>query len=437
MSLRGNTIGIVEDDPIIGESLALSLSLEGCHVRWWKSGAEALSELPYSSVNAVICDIRLPDMDGSVVFKQTRHQRRSTPFLFMTAYGSIEQAVELVKQGAIDYLAKPFDIQEFLDKLDDLLAEDSSYSTEPVLGQSTEIVHIEAFLRRIVHTDLPVLFYGETGGGKEVCARFLHSLRTEDSAPFMALNCAAIPPELLERELLGSENGGDGGVIHRGYAERAMGGTLFLDEVDELPMALQAKLLRFIEDNAFYRIGGQDLVPMQCRIMCATLADLQEKVDAGRFRKDLFFRINSASVLVPPLRERSDDILWLSDLFLQQQMRDGRRRQLTPAAQQSLLDHLWPGNVRELRNRVIRAAAVAADLWIGPEDLFPDNPSPAAGQLGIQSLARTRQLAEQKQIEFALQSKNGRINEAARALGISRTTMWEKMVKYGIDGADV
>ncbi len=435
MSLRGSTIGLIEDDLIMGESLVLGLTLEGCDVRWWKTGAEALSELPYSNASAVVCDIRLPDMEGSAVFRRARFQRRATPFLFMTAYGSVEQAVELLKEGAGDYLTKPFDMEVFLDKLDSLLGSDADDTDDFVLGPSKQIRATEEFLKQIARTAMPVLFQGETGVGKEVCARYLHSLSEDGKAPFMALNCAAIPPDLLERELLGAEEIGEDGAprIHRGYAERAADGTLFLDEVDELPLGLQAKLLRFIEDNAFYRLGGQELIPMRCRIMCATLADLEEKISLGTFRRDLYFRISSAPVRVIALRDRPDDILWLADRFLVEQPGDERIKQLTPAAQQALLDHDWLGNVRELKNRIARGAAVAADLWISASDLFPDKSQRQPRERSIQPLSQIREDAEKKQIEFALKSKRGRISDAAKALGISRTTMWEKMMKYGIE----
>jgi DNA-binding NtrC family response regulator len=243
-----------------------------------------------------------------------------------------------------------------------------------VLGVSPGMQEVEGLLRRVARLTAPVLITGETGSGKEVCARFLHGIGARAAGPFMAVNCAAIPKDLMESELFGHERGAFTGASsrHRGYAERAGIGTLFLDEIGDLDLKLQAKLLRLIEDRTFHRIGGEEGVPFKARLVCATNADLEVRTKAGLFREDLFYRVNVLSVSVPPLRSRADDIEWLANRFFDEftTAQDTKLRGLSALAAEALHDHRWPGNVRELRNRVERAVALALGQWIMPADLF-------------------------------------------------------------------
>jgi DNA-binding NtrC family response regulator len=312
MSLEAPQIALIEDDPIMGESLCQCLELEGYRVAWWRSGEEALTGLHAAAHDLVICDIRLPDISGEDVFRRMADVAESPPFLFMTAFGHIDQAVALIRAGAADYVTKPFEIPALLARAKALMARRAPASAG-VLGISAAMRAVEVLLRRIARHPSPVLFAGETGVGKEVCARFLHSISPAAREPFMAVNCAAIPDHLLETEVFGHEKGAFTGANarHLGYAERARQGVLFLDEVGELPLPLQAKLLRLIDDRGFHRVGGEASVPFRARVVCATNRDLAAAVAAGRFREDLFYRINVVTIDLPPLRSRCEDISWL------------------------------------------------------------------------------------------------------------------------------
>jgi DNA-binding NtrC family response regulator len=320
MSLENRTLGLIEDDPIMGESLVQRLRLEGANVRWWRSCADALRDLPASCTQgctaAIICDIRLPDGSGADVYRAMARKAGAPPFLFITGYGDIEQAVGLMREGARDYLTKPFAMSEFLARLQQVIGA-TGEDGDAVLGVSQVMRDLEQFLRRAARVNSSVLLTGETGVGKEVCARFLHSACGKASGPFMALNCAAIPAELMESELFGHERGAFTGAHarHLGYAERAASGILFLDEIGELAPKLQAKLLRVIETRSFHRLGGEQEVPFKARLVCATNADLQQRCRGGTFREDLYYRINVIAHHVPPLRERPDDVDWLIDRF--------------------------------------------------------------------------------------------------------------------------
>jgi DNA-binding NtrC family response regulator len=310
-----------------------------------------------------------------------------------------------------------------------------------MLGVSSGMREIEDLLHRIARHPSPVLFAGETGVGKEVCARLLHVLSGLTDEPFMAVNCAAIPDNLLESEVFGHERGAFTGASarHLGYAERARRGTLFLDEVAELPLTLQAKLLRLMDERSFHRLGGETPVPFRARVMCASNRDLAAEIAAGRFREDLFYRINVVVVDVPPLRERPEDIRWLlGRLFAGLvQSADKAPRGISSLAEEAALAHAWPGNVRELRNRVERAVTLAVGEWLMPGDLFPETRR-QANETGerIQPLAAARDAAEKREIERALRETSGQIAEAARLLGISRTTLWDRMRRFGVDAED-
>jgi DNA-binding NtrC family response regulator len=434
MSLDNRCFALIEDDPIMGESLAQRLQLEGAKVQWWRSGAEALRGLAGAAPDAVICDIRLPDRTGEEVFRSIARDRRTPPFLFITGYGEIEQAVKLMREGARDYLTKPFIMGELLSRLEHILGP-AEFEGEPVLGVSAAMRECEQFLRRAARVASNLLLTGETGAGKEVCARFLHALREQPSGPFMAVNCAAIPVDLLESELFGHEKGAFTGAQsrHLGYAERAGHGVLFLDEVSELAPRLQAKLLRVIEDRAFHRVGGEQTVPFKARLICATNTEISESARDGLFRKDLYYRINVLALRVPPLRERLDDIEWLIDRFFAEfaARMEGNAVGVSALAYEAARQHAWPGNVRELKNRIERAVALAGSRWIMPGDLFPERSDHTATDTRlIAPLGTAREDAEKRHIQRALAITGGAIMPAAKALGISRTTLWEKMKRY-------
>ena len=373
MLLDGRVVGLVEDDPVMGESLVQSLSLEGCHVDWWKTGAEAMRGLRATSPDLVICDIKLPDINGDDLFRQLAATSSIPPFLFITAYGDIDQAVAIMRAGGSDYVTKPFDTGTFIERARSLIQRNPMMRSEAVLGISDALCEVEATLRKVCDLTSPLLITGETGAGKEVCARFLHRVSQRSKEPFIGVNCAAIPADVMENELFGHKGSGGNG-FHRGFAERTRSGILFLDEVAELPVQLQAKLLRLVETREFNRVGGEQLLQFHGRIVCSTNSDLTAAISEGRFREDLYYRINAMGVEVPSLKSRPDDIPWLMDLFFEQ-FRQGDRalvRGFSTLVQEAALEYNWPGNVRELKNRVERAVTLANGEWIMPMDMFPD-----------------------------------------------------------------
>jgi two-component system response regulator HydG len=430
-------IGLVEDDPVMGGSIVQRLELEGWRVNWWQSGRDAISGIEglCGCLDLVICDIRLPDISGEVVFSELANLPNSPPFVFVTGHGEIDQAVRLMRSGAVDFMTKPFAMDEFLRRIDAARRTTHSQLKSYFLGESPAIQHAEDLLRRYAGHDLPVLITGETGCGKEVAARLLHEVSPRRLEPFIAVNCAAIPAELLESEIFGHEKGAFTGAQqrHLGYAERAGKGTLFLDEIGDMPAPLQAKLLRLIEAGSFNRVGGETPCTFRARVVSATHRDLGQRDGRSSFREDLYFRLAVLPVVIPPLRERHEDITWLLDRFLENAATrsDARIRGFSALAEEAALAYPWPGNVRELRNRVERAVALSTSEWIMPGDLFPERTAkPASG--AFVPLADVRDAAERRQIERALDQTGGQIAKAAGLLAISRTTLWEKMTRLGV-----
>ncbi|MGQ2906159.1 MAG: sigma-54-dependent transcriptional regulator [Neoaquamicrobium sediminum] len=430
--------GLVEDDPVMGGSIVQRLELEGWDVTWWQTGREAITGLGRvaGSLDLVICDIRLPDMSGEAVFEEMSRQPDTPPFLFVTGFAEIDQAVRLMRGGAVDFMTKPFAMDDFLKRIES--GRRSSRSgmrlKEYVLGQSPAIQHAEDLIHRYAPHDLPVLITGETGSGKEVAARLLHQVSARAEQPFVAVNCAAIPADLLESEIFGHEKGAFTGAHqrHLGYAERARGGTLFLDEIGEMSAALQVKLLRLVENESFTRLGGETPIFFRARIVAATHRALAPGQASG-FREDLYFRLAVLPVDIPPLRLRAEDIIWMLEHFLESaaERTDTRIRGFSALTVEVALAHLWPGNVRELRNRVDRAVALTSSEWIMPGDLFPDRlgNEPRSDFL---SLADARDAAERRHIEQALDQTEGQVIKAAELLGIGRSTLWEKMTRLGV-----
>ncbi len=436
MLLEGRVVGLVEDDPVMGESLVQSLSLEGCHVAWWKTGAEAMRGLRATSPDLVVCDIKLPDIDGDDLFRQLAATSSIPPFLFITAYGDIDQAVAIMRAGGSDYVTKPFDTDAFIERARSLIQRNPTLRTDAALGVSAEMREVETLLRRVCDRTIPLLITGETGVGKEVCARFLHNISQRSKEPFIGVNCAAIPPDVMENELFGHKGSGASG-FHRGFAERTRSGILFLDEVAELPTQLQAKLLRLVETREFNRVGGEQLLQFHGRIVCSTNSDLPAAIREGRFREDLYYRINALSVELPSLKTRPDDVPWLMDMFFTQSRHGDRTliRGFSTLVQEAALEYGWPGNVRELKNRVERAVTLADGEWIMPMDMFPDLVELEHPMIkAFATLSETREFAERRQIERAIKETNGQIIEAAKLLGISRTTLWEKMRRLEVTG---
>ena len=426
-------IGIIEDDTTMGESLVQRLELEGYTPLWWQTGQDALEELFAARPDLVICDILLPDMSGEEVFLRALPRLGSTPFLFVTAHGKIDQAVRLTKAGAVDYLEKPYEITDLLERIARLIAVQPRASG--VLGVSDAMRRMELLLTRVADIDSSLLITGESGVGKEVAARFVHRVSRRAKNPFIGVNCAAIPSELIESLLFGHERGAftSAQARHHGHVERAGTGILFLDEVGELPMPMQAKLLRLIEERAFTRVGGETPIKTGARIICATNANLEAAVAERRFRQDLYFRINVIRVAIPRLRDRSEDILPLAQLFMREfsEAFDRDVHGFTPEAERALLEHPWPGNVRELRNRVEQAVALSLAPRITVEALFAAEAA-EPGEAPFPTLAEVRDRAERHYIRTALAGAGGRVEEAAKLLGVSRSTLFEKLRKFDI-----
>ncbi len=433
---NGRTIGLVEDDQIMGESLIQRLALEGVTVKWWQRGRDAMEDISSGKFEAIVCDIRLPDLDGEELFREAARSPHVPPFLFITGHGDIDQAVRLMRAGAADYVLKPFDLDHFLLRLGELIRP-SSPQGATVLGLSPSMKALEVLLQRVAKLNSTVMITGETGSGKEVAAHFLHASSGRNDRPFMAVNCAAIPADLLESELLGHEKGAFTGATqrHLGYAERAGEGVLFLDEIGELRSDLQAKLLRLIEDKTFYRLGGERPISFKGRVVVATNADLLKEVEASRFREDLYYRINVVSVRVPPLRNRLEDIPWLMEKFFGESSDriDSKLRGISALAEETALAYHWPGNVSELRNRMERAVALSLGQWIMPGDMFPEHGEDGARPEALPSLEDARQGAEKRHIMRALASTKGEIGAASKLLGIGRTTLWDKMRRLGLN----
>jgi len=434
---------LVEDDEIMGESLCDRFRLEGFQVDWHRRGGDAQLALRSRAYDVVISDIRLPDLSGDALFDGLRQEQASTPpFLFITGYGSIEKAVGLLKRGAADYVTKPFDLDELVLKVRQLAQSNCASAglgaAGPQLGVSAAMEKIEATLPRLAEHASSVLITGDTGVGKERVALLLHRLACgARERPFVAVNCGALPENLVEAELFGHEKGAFTGAVRarKGVFEQANGGTLFLDEIGDMPMLMQVKLLRAIQERRIVRVGGEASIPVEVRIVCATNQDLRSRVQAGTFREDLFYRINVIHLRIPMLRERREDILWFARLFLREfgEQHGGQPRLLSAPAEQALLNYPWPGNLRELRHCIERACILSGGTTLEPDALFENWPQGAMEQASAAgSLDQYIRDCERGYIRQALAHCEGHIAQTAAYLGISRKNLWEKMKRLQV-----
>ncbi len=430
-------ICLIEDDEIMGESLAERFGLEGFGFDWHRAGHDGLAALRRQRYAIVISDIRLPDITGDAMFHGLLSEDVGLPpFIFITGHGDIDTAVSLLKAGAHDYITKPFDLDALIDKIRAIVSPRNELGSAG-LGTSPAMRRIEALLERVAGSATSVLITGESGVGKERVAQALHRLAGAAS-PFIAVNCGALTETLLESELFGYEKGAFTGAYRtrKGVFEQAHGGTLFLDEIGDMPLAMQIKLLRALQERRIVRVGGETPIDVDIRLVCATHQTLQQRVASGDFREDLFYRINVVELHIPPLRERVEDIVPLARTLLAEiaAAKGKASPSLTPAAEHALKAYAWPGNIRELKNALERASLLSNGRSISHDLLF-GRPAPAlTGEQDVASSLRDYlHECERDFILRALATCHWQIQCCADSLGISRKNLWEKMRKLGIE----
>ena len=434
---------VVDDDPEIRRSLRGALEDEGHLVSEASNGLLALEALETRHFDAVVLDVNMPEMGGLEALTMIRERSPDTGVVMVSGESTIAVAVQALKRGAFDFIEKPIDAERLLDVLDQAAHVTALRRAKPgdgsdtlgILGKSPAIQQLIAEIKRAAPAQAKVLITGENGSGKDLVAEALHRLSKRAPKPFVKLNCAAIPKDLVESELFGHEKGAFTGALQKkqGRLERADEGTLFLDEIGDLSLEAQAKLLRAIETGEVDRVGATETVKVDVRIVSATNKDLAAAIEKGEFRRDLFYRLNTLPLHVPPLRERRADIPLIAEHYLAGFCRaEGRPpKRLTPEALEVLQEYRWPGNVRELKNLMERAAVLVEGTEVSGEDLAlwlestPESEEPA----GLRGEIERR---EAEAIRKALEGANWNVTQAAAGLGIDRTNLHRKMRKYGL-----
>ena len=447
MTAEAFRIMVVDDEGPMRHSLAEWLINEGYQADTAAGGHEALEKMKSSAFDLVLVDIKMPGMDGIEVLRHVREDYPQTLVIMITAYGSIQSAIEAMKAGAADYLLKPFDPEQLMLLIEKMighkalidenaalkarLLERDKAAFEDLVGQSEAMTRVFALIEDVATTDAPVLITGETGTGKELVARAIHARGERALCPFVAINCGGFAETLLESELFGHERGAFTGAVRarRGRIEIADTGTLFLDEVGDISARMQVDLLRVLEDKTFQRVGGGERLKSDFRLICATHRDLKAMVDDGRFRADFYFRIYVINIEVPPLRERVEDIGLLAMHFLERySMEMGKPIEgFDPEALAALKTYDWPGNVRELRNVIERAVVVSRSDQIGRNELTFLRPT-----AGLMGPPRTLKETELALIRQSLETQGWNVTRAAEVLGISRVTLARKIKRYGL-----
>ena len=446
---------IVDDEPSIRKVLSAQLRRLGHEVDAAEDGAAAIARLQEDTFHAVVSDLRMPHVDGLQLLAWCTEHLPGLPVILITAHGTVDTAVEAIKQGAFDYVSKPFDQQELQRILAKALATEqrNTLRVQPstgrfdLVGQTQRMRELFTLVERVAPSPTTVLISGESGTGKELVARAVHQQSKRAQAPFIQINCGAIPDKLFEAELFGYTKGAfTGAVVDKpGRFELADGGTLFLDEIGELPLEMQVKLLRVLQERQVDRVGGMRPIPVDVRLVAATNVDLDKAVKEGRFRSDLYYRLNVMPLDLPPLRERVEDIPLLVEHFLERfNERLGRTvRRVDPGAMAALLAHPWPGNIRELENLMERLVLLANDEVIRTEDipwLSHGGEARAADddfdELDLKEYVRVHTAKiERARIQRVLEAEDGNVTRAARRLGISRKSLQTKMKDYGLRDA--
>jgi DNA-binding NtrC family response regulator len=450
---------VVDDEPKIGKLFSNVLERDGYEVETYMNPVKMLDALDDGTEvpDVVLADMMMPEMNGVELLETLQERNADIPVIIMTAHSSVQTAVEAMRQGAFHYLQKPVNLEEMRALLEKALKlygaqqeleqikteKQKKYPIDGILGESDAIVRVRETLQTLCDaSNTTVLFSGETGTGKNLAAQTLHYNSPRAKKQFTEINCAALPDNLLEAELFGYEEGAftDARDSKQGLIEVADEGTLFLDEIDSMSMALQAKLLSFLESRTFRRLGGVEDLTVDTRILCATNADLEESVKEKSFRKDLFFRINVVNVKLPPLRHMGDDVLLIARHMIQNFNRElGREVEgFTDDAKEKLLDHMWPGNVRELRNVLERAMIFTRGTKVQADDLTLAPPGRlgemhSAGEAFQFPMGRTLKEVEKAYIQRTLETNDSSYADIAASLGISKKTLWDKRKRYDLD----
>jgi DNA-binding NtrC family response regulator len=445
---------IVEDDEIFLRPLQRTLEVAGYETITAASGEDALDLLKSDDVDLVLTDKRLPGMDGVELVRRIKAEHADLGVVVMTAYGTIESAVEAMRLGAADYLVKPLEPAEVVlvvrhaIEFHELRAQSRAtlrrnqeqFTLKNIVARSAPMQELFELLRAVAEMDTTVLLHGETGVGKELLARSIHFSGPRRDKPFAAVNCAAIPAELFESELFGFRKGAftSATETRRGFFQSANGGTLLLDEIGEMPLALQSKLLRAIEEKRVTPIGSDRAVEIDVRFIATTNKDLQAEVERGTFRRDLFYRLSVMPIRVPPLRERPADIPLLAQHFLESSARRAKKgvRAIAPAAMQALCRYAWPGNVRELENVIERAVIIAKGDTIADVERFL-GPEWGRSRIDVtlpfrEAKARVVEEFERSYIAALLELHGGKVTAVARQADMDPKNLWEKLVKYGL-----
>jgi DNA-binding NtrC family response regulator len=448
-----NQILVVEDEAVIRAALRRLLERHEYRVSEAGSVKESLEKYDMDAFDVIISDLRLPGAPGTDLIKAT-----STPVLIMTSYSSIKSAIDSMKMGAVDYIAKPFEHNEIIEAVAKIIREnpsqrqvnaaDSEDESAPItgmIGSCSQMQELFRRIRKVAQTNSTVLINGESGTGKELVARGIHDLSNREGQEMISVNCAAIPENLIESELFGHEKGAFTGATatRTGLVEAANGGTLFLDEIGELPLEAQARLLRVLQENEIRKVGSVQSRKVDVRLVAATHRDLKQLVEDGLFREDLFYRINVMTLLIPPLRERGSDVLQLADAILQRTCRRLKAPTMvfSVGASQSIATYTWPGNVRELENAIERAVVLAESAEIGEELLAIDMDSQPELQrmdhlapAQSQSVEPIEELSLEDYFQRFVLEHQDTMNETQLAgkLGISRKCLWERRQRFGI-----
>ena len=452
MTAEKPSILIVEDEPKMRRLLELQLADEGFRAQTVADAETALKMVNSGPFDLIVTDLKLPGMSGLEFLQAVKRANAAVPIIIMTAYGTVESAVEAMKIGASDYVLKPFSLAELVLVIRKELAshqlreENRSlrealgqrYQYDNIVARSEKMQAVLALVERVAPTNSTVLLGGESGVGKDLIARAIHQHSNRASGPFIKINSTAIPETLLESELFGYEKGAFSGATTSkpGKFELADKGTLFLDEIGDVPPAIQVKLLRVLQEREFERLGGTKTLKVDVRLIAATNRDLRAALEEGTFREDLYYRLNVVAIDIPPLRDHKEDIPALANFFLEKFARESGKpiRGITPAAMNLLLDFHWPGNVRELENIIERGVTLSAGSTLDVADVHLDAPAPraAAGAAPVLPSGMTLDQWEDEAIREALRQANGNKSQAARALGLSRNALRYRLSKIGV-----